>query len=310
MLATWDARRWTADRESRSSAPAIGPKDTLVLQLWTTKALLDVLHDHTILLRFNSPPPSPAGSYGWARVHTELVLHGDTLRIEQNAGIYGGAYKGLIGSRKSSGFASVGSFSYSYSMLPEGFSMGRYCSISSGLRFLDSTHPLETVTSSAMTFRPRNRLFKPYITPTLAEYAQRFAVGGTKPYPTLGHDVWIGADVTLAMGIRIGTGAVVASGSIVTRDVPPYAIVAGNPATIKRQRFPDELAARLLASEWWELAPAFVFNAEFTDPARLCDRIEHERESIERFVPRALDAAAFIELCGQGVAIEAPPPEE
>ena len=281
-----------------------------MVQLQITDALLEALYRHTILLKFNSSPPNPGGSYGWARVSNVMVLHTETLRIEQNSGLYGGPYKPLVGGRRSSGFASTGSFSYSYSMLPEGFEMGRYCSISSGLRFLDSTHPITTVTSSAITFRPRNKLFQPYVTPSLAEFAATFEVVGAKPYPVVGHDVWIGADVTLAMGIRIGTGAIVASGSVVTRDVPPYAIVAGNPAAIKRQRFPDELAARLLASEWWDLDPAFVFNAEFTEPARLCDRIEQERASIERLVPRALDTAAFLELCGPAVKVEVSPQEQ
>ena len=94
-----------------------------------------------------------------------------------------------------------------------------------------------------------------------------------------------------------------------TRDVPPYAIVAGNPATIRKQRFPEELAARLLHSAWWELDPAFVFNAEFTDPARLCDRIERERESIDPFVPRALDVDAIVDLCGPAIPAEPVPLE-
>jgi len=275
-----------------------------VIQLKITDALLDALYQHTILLQFNSPPVGPEGAYGWARTNAVFGLHTETLRIEQNVGLYGGAYKGLVGARRSSGFATSGSFSFSSSMLPEGFEMGRYCSISSGLRFLDSTHPLHMVTSSAITFRPNNHLFQPYITPGLAAFAETFDVRGGKPFPALGHDVWIGADVTLAMGISIGTGAVVAANSVVTRDVPPYAIVAGVPATIKKLRFPDELAARLLASEWWDLDPAFVFNAEFAEPARLCDRIEKERASIARFVPRALDTAMFIELCGGAVTVE------
>lgn len=279
-----------------------------MLQLQITDALLATLYDHTILLRFNSPPPVRGGLYGWARANTPFVLHTDALRIEQNSGLYVGPYKGLVGSRRSSGFASSGSFSYSYSMLPDGFVMGRYCSISSGLRFLDSTHPLETVTTSAITFRPRNKLFEQFMTPELAEFAASFSVLGPKPYPVVDHDVWIGADVTMAMGVRVGTGAIVASNSVVTRDVPPYAIVAGNPATVKRQRFPDELAARLLAARWWDLDPAFVFSSEFREPARLCDQIEQERGSISPFVPRALDVAAFVELCGQPIA--APPPVE
>ena len=64
---------------------------------------------------------------------------------------------------------------------------------------------------------------------------------------TIGHDVWIGQYARLRPGISIGTGAVVAAGAVVTRDVEPYAIVGGVPARLIRYRFADELCADLLA---------------------------------------------------------------
>lgn len=74
---------------------------------------------------------------------------------------------------------------------------------------------------------------------------------------SIGHEVWIGAGVIVRRGVRIGDGAIVGAGSVVNRDVPPYAIVAGVPATVKRMRFEDALIERLLALQWWEydLAP-------------------------------------------------------
>src|SRR5690554_4725410 len=66
------------------------------------------------------------------------------------------------------------------------------------------------------------------------------------------HDVWIGDNSILLPGITVGTGAVIGAGSIVTKDVPPYAIVAGNPAKILRKRFSDEKIQELLATKWWE----------------------------------------------------------
>jgi virginiamycin A acetyltransferase len=177
--------------------------------------------------------------------------------------------------------------------LPEPLRIGRYGSISSGLRFLDSTHPTHTLTSSAITFKPRNKLFERWRTPALESFAAAFNVQGGKPFPALGHDVWIGHGVTLAMGVTIGTGAVVASGSIVTRDVPPYAVVAGAPATVKKYRFAPALVERLLASRWWELDPAFVFAHEFAEPDKLVARIERDRASVAPFAPRRFDFTAF-----------------
>lgn len=67
----------------------------------------------------------------------------------------------------------------------------------------------------------------------------------------IGHDVWIGHSAIVLAGVSIGTGAVIATRSIVTQDVPPYAIVAGTPARILRFRHDETLIQQLLASHWW-----------------------------------------------------------
>jgi acetyltransferase-like isoleucine patch superfamily enzyme len=69
---------------------------------------------------------------------------------------------------------------------------------------------------------------------------------------TIGNDVWIGARSLIMGGVSIGDGAVVASGSVVVSDVPAFAIVAGNPATLIRYRFSDEIVKRLLRIAWWD----------------------------------------------------------
>jgi len=63
--------------------------------------------------------------------------------------------------------------------------------------------------------------------------------------------VRIGSNVIIPGGIQIGTGAIVAAGSVVVKDIPPYAVVGGNPARVIRYRFSDDQIALLLASEWW-----------------------------------------------------------
>jgi virginiamycin A acetyltransferase len=67
----------------------------------------------------------------------------------------------------------------------------------------------------------------------------------------VGHDVWIGAEALVMPGVRIGHGAVVGARAVVTRDVPDYAVVAGNPARIVRRRYAEDVAARLVAIGWW-----------------------------------------------------------
>jgi serine acetyltransferase len=73
---------------------------------------------------------------------------------------------------------------------------------------------------------------------------------------TIGHDVWIGARVLVLGGVNIGIGAVVAAGAVVTKDVPPYAIVAGVPARIIRYRFNEDQIRTLLETRWWDMSIA------------------------------------------------------
>lgn len=234
---------------------------------------LDELYSNRILLRYNAPPPRD-GVYGWLKRGLPLSLESE-VRIEQNSGLYGGQYRPLVGGRKSSGFAPIGAFSYSYSALPETCSVGRYCSISADLKFIDSMHPTDLITTSAITFRPRNSLFTDFMTKELRQYAAKFDVRGDKPYPKIGNDVWIGANVTLAMGIHLGDGCVVATNSTVTRDVPPYAIVGGIPAKILRYRFDEEVIDRLVRSEWWNLDPAGLFETPDLEVTEILRKIEN-----------------------------------
>ena len=69
----------------------------------------------------------------------------------------------------------------------------------------------------------------------------------------MGHDVWIGRSAIILPGVSIGDGAVVGAGAVVTKDVPAYAVVVGNPARVIRYRFSDALVARLRAVQWWTL---------------------------------------------------------
>ncbi|MFO0851218.1 MAG: Vat family streptogramin A O-acetyltransferase [Gemmataceae bacterium] len=78
---------------------------------------------------------------------------------------------------------------------------------------------------------------------------------GDLPYKgdtVVGSDVWVGYDALVMPGVKVGDGAVVAARSVVTRDVPPYSVVGGNPAQVVKQRFPDEVVAELLAIRWWD----------------------------------------------------------
>lgn len=175
-------------------------------------------------------------------------------------------YAQFIGTR----ITSRGSFSYAETPVHD-FVCGRYCSIAANLTIMGERHPMEFVTSSGLTYCFKEDWFKPSFL-----QAQRGLFGGkyprqmdrpsTKPIPQIGHDVWIGNNVILARGIHIGTGAVIAAGSVVTKDVPEYAVMGGNPAKFIKMRFPIEIAGGLLASRWWEYHPSILYECGFVQP--------------------------------------------
>jgi hypothetical protein len=114
---------------------------------------------------------------------------------------------------------------------PDPVTIGAYCSVASSLRFMiGGNHDPALV--STYTF-------------------PGFGGSRSKGPITVGSDVWIGNDVLILSGVTVGHGAVIGTRSVVTRDVRPYAIVAGNPARELRRRFPDEQIERLLEAAWW-----------------------------------------------------------
>jgi len=118
--------------------------------------------------------------------------------------------------------------------------VGKYCSIASGVKiYIDGNHRMDTFS----TFPFRERLGWNECPPN----------NWGKETPTIGNDVWIGADVIMYSGVHVGDGAVIAGQSVVTKSVPPYAVVAGNPARIVKYRFDDETIRKFLEYKWWDL---------------------------------------------------------
>jgi virginiamycin A acetyltransferase len=79
----------------------------------------------------------------------------------------------------------------------------------------------------------------------------RPSMPGPGPDTVIGHDVWIGTRATILPGARLGNGTIVGAGAVVSGDVPPYSIVAGNPARVLRRRFDAATVTRLLEVAWW-----------------------------------------------------------
>jgi len=116
--------------------------------------------------------------------------------------------------------------------------VGSYCSIADEVAFFFRTDHRPDLVSSYPGY-------------SIASTSDLFDDSIFKGPTVVGHDVWIGYRSLIMSGLRIGNGAVIAAGSVVTKDVPPYAIVAGNPAKLIRMRFDAETVSALQASQWW-----------------------------------------------------------
>jgi len=91
-----------------------------------------------------------------------------------------------------------------------------------------------------------------------SKMSESMALNDLPNYTVIGHDVWIGLNAVIMNGVNVGTGAVIGAGAIVTKDVPPYAIVGGVPAKVIKYRFDEETIEQLLSSRWWELDPVVI----------------------------------------------------
>jgi len=121
--------------------------------------------------------------------------------------------------------------------------IGSFCSIGSGVSFImagNQGHRYDWASSFPFHWMPE--------VPAFSGAANGYLPAGDT---VIGHDVWIGSEAMIMPGVRIGDGAVIGARALVTRDVPPYAIVGGNPASIIRRRFADPEIALLLEMAWW-----------------------------------------------------------
>ena len=122
--------------------------------------------------------------------------------------------------------------------------VGKFCSIAGETKVGMSTHTLDKLSTSPIFTENKNATKHSWVKKSTKDPFERV---------TVGNDVWIGVRAMVLGGKTIGNGAVIAAGAIVTKDVPPYAVVVGVPAKIVRYRFSQEVIDRLEASKWWNL---------------------------------------------------------
>ena len=186
----------------------------------------------------------------------------------------------------------IGAMTYirSGSQLRNVSEIGRFCSISNhvviGQERGGREHNLDAVTTNPFlleTVEPEN--------------------GGRTPPPTrVGHDVWIGRDAMILEGVSVGIGAVIGSRSVVTADVPPYAIVAGNPARLIRYRLPEGVIPLLLESHWWNIDLTDLSSLSLTNPVEFLADIRNRTFHRANHIRCLLTRSSWSELAARSEA--------
>ena len=125
--------------------------------------------------------------------------------------------------------------------------IGRFTSIAADVKNAQGVHPITTpyATTSPMFFSQKKQ--------SGITFAKEQLFDEMRPPIQIGNDCWIGQRVFFAGGLTIGDGAVVLAGSVVTKDVPPYAVVGGVPARILKYRYDEETIDFLLEKKWWNM---------------------------------------------------------
>lgn len=149
--------------------------------------------------------------------------------------------------------------------------IGSFCSLSDNVFIGGAEHPMDWVSTSPVFQNTHHS--------GPAKRFARFQLPSSKT-TRIGNDVWVGHGVTIKQGVVVGNGAVIGSNALVTKDVPPYAIVGGVPARIIRYRFPEEVIKQLEKIQWWNLPDEKI--AEVVDLFHIPNPT---LEDINRFFP-------------------------
>jgi len=141
--------------------------------------------------------------------------------------------------------SSLGDYSYcGYDCNVINTEVGKFCSLSNRVVIGGAAHPMHYVSTSPVFLSHKDSVKTKF---SKHDYLPEIRT-------VLGHDVWVGENAMIKAGVKVGTGAVVGMGAVVTKDVPAYAVVGGNPARILRYRFDHDVIKILLASKWWDLS--------------------------------------------------------
>lgn len=164
----------------------------------------------------------------------------------------------------------IGRYSYvgRYSFITNA-DIGSFCSIAGGVNIGGTGHPIEWVSSSSVFHKWKNVLKK------------NFAKHEYDIFKTtkIGNDVWIATNAMVKAGVKIADGAVVGMGAVVTKNIGPYEVWAGNPARLIKKRFDDKTIDALLKVQWWNMKDEEIeyYAKYFNEPEKFLTAMEEKK---------------------------------
>lgn len=203
-----------------------------------------------MLMNQHNPGPDP------------FVQEQPYLRLANGAAVYNVESPGnitldkhAVASRSTLGkYFGLGCFSYVTNSI-----IGRYCTFGSRVSLGAFSHPTDWLSIHEFQYRGTANVFGESIIDEGVNLAPK------NQLTEIGNDVWIGDNASIRCGVKIGSGAVIGMAAVVVADVPPYAIMVGNPARVLRYRFEPDVVAELLELKWWELDISAMRGIDFTD---------------------------------------------
>ncbi|WP_181017456.1 CatB-related O-acetyltransferase [Methylobacterium sp. V23] len=171
--------------------------------------------------------------------------------------------------------------------------VGRFTSIAPHAVLGGNEHAIDWLSTSAVFEAPQMHGWDSLLSSTNSP--RKFEFSGAVKCVSVGHDVWIADGAFIRGGVTIGDGAVVGARAVVLSDVPPYAVVAGNPAKVIRMRFDDVTVEKLCAFQWWRFDFAAVSQADIRDPRAAVAQLEDLEASgkIAEYSPGYVNAGRF-----------------
>lgn len=192
-----------------------------------------------------------------SRFRNSIIDSGSTFSLDTTVGKCTRILEGCV-----INWSQIGSYSYvNKNTLIQNAKIGNYCSIASNVKIGLGRHPINLFSTSTLFYTTKNTFNIKLIENDL-DFQEYLPI-------IIEHDVWIGTGAIVMDGVRIGNGAIIAAGAVVTKDVAPFAIVGGIPAKIIKYRFSENIREQLLEKEWWLKEPHEVIE-QYNELIDLC----------------------------------------